>query len=126
MLLPVLIIGLLHFYVESQRRLGRTRPAIMDGFGNGIVDNFPAGLAKAYAPINILAIHKKRFVQESHLIERFAPRRPEPAVQYVHFGDLISLEIRHQKSAENPGVGEQYIESKRAAKSAPQRGRSHV
>src|SRR5260370_42022657 len=100
-LFPVLEVSTFHFYEKSNRCFCRTRTTIMNSFSFRVKNNPPSGLMKAPTPVEILTIHKKALVQETHAVNRFPPNHPEPSIQYINVLYSIVPKIITQEPAED-------------------------
>ena len=68
MFIIILTVGLLHLDVAANWNQRRAFAGMMNRFCFADECDFPSGFGKALAPIQILAIHEKSFVEESYLI----------------------------------------------------------
>lgn len=67
----------------------------MDDPGLGIVKNFPAGFARPAAKLHIFEIHKESVVQETNLVEHFAPQQDASKASPLRLDDGIAQQQRY-------------------------------
>ena len=97
MLSPILQICPLQFKIKLDWSIIRTGGANMDGFGPWIEYDIPVYFVKPPAPVYVLSIYEKVFVQQPHLVQRFPPNHPETSAQYVDTFYAVMIPIIHKR-----------------------------
>src|SRR5262245_16602884 len=115
----------IQFNIKADRCVRRTAAAIVNGRGAGKINPLPAGIAETLAPVDIFAVHEKRFIEWADGFQRASPGHPEPAVQHIHFFGPVIWKILGVVTLEETDARENGVEHQSIAEAIPRSGKSH-
>ena len=121
MLSPIVQYGALLRNREVDREGSGRFATVVDGPGAGIEDDIPACIAGTPAPVHIIAVHKQTFVEQPHLIQRFAANHREAAHDDIDGQRTVVGEIEHMFAGKETGALKDAFQPGGHAEVVPQR-----
>ena len=90
----------------------------------GKIPILPTCLAEPIGEIDVLAVHKKVGVEQSHLFQSFSPNKEKGSADNLDFGRLVPRKIAHVVARKAPARREAGTEAAHLPKSRHRRGNS--
>ncbi len=83
--------------------------AQMNDLADRRVENLPAGLSEAIAPVRLLGVHEETLVHGSDLLDRLATDQHETPGDHLHLSRTVMVPTRHVLPAKEPAPGEYLV-----------------
>ena len=120
MLHPVLKPGSLHFDVKPDRCISRAGAAIVNGAGVRIKHHLPSSLVEPLAPVYVLTVNEKPFVEQADVLQRGPSQKPETSVDNVDAPSTVMIPEGQQLTATQLRSREHDIQRQRTREHVPQ------